>query len=261
MSASCWSSFCPKLPRLAFPQAVKLARALVAAADIAPRLPPLSRLSLELLSRRLVVLGRQEGAALPRRNAPETEIERSERRLSLAWAAFFSWLTGIAGLESRHPRARDASALLAQLFPEEERLVRPPPLLAWAESEARLSAIDREGFVVPLCAAGGAPFLEVITEAQSAFGQALEGHEGGAFSSRQQNAVIDAFARSLNAYLSAVAAELLNGDPESTALASMLFAPLAFAAEDTEPPEPVPSTLPLPWEPFDAAWDKAAAAA
>lgn len=262
-------SFGLSLPSMALPEAVRLARALVAAASLmAPQLPPLLRLSEELLSLRLRSLMRLLGASCERLHAPESEIDRAERRLARTWEAFFDWLSGLSGLSSRAARSHDALALLQHLFPDGMSLVRPPPMLAWAESEARIGAIEREGFALAMCAAGGAPFLEAIVEAQAAFGEALQSEEGGALSSAKQARLIRSFALALHAYLAALSATMLVDEAEPSSLASSLLAPLAHftrEAEPIEPIEPSPTSPPLepfePFEPFEAAWEKEGLAA
>lgn len=250
------SSFGPSLPSLSFPEAVRLGRALVAAAGVqATPLPPLLRLCSELLAMRLAALARLYGEHFPRLHANETELDRNEKRLACAWEAFFNWMRGLSGLSGRETRSQDARALLGHLFPEGLSLVRPPPLLAWAESEARLSCIEREGFALSICAAGGAPFLEAIAEAHAVFGEALREQEGGALSTKKQSQQIRSFALALHAYLAALFATLLVDEAEPSSLASSLLAPIAHFSQDAEAP---PS---LPWEPFDQAWDRAGLAA
>lgn len=245
----------PKLPRMSLAEAVLLGRALLLAASVAPRLPELVRLTRERLERRRDALARALGGRLPELHAPRLPEAHAEQRLELAWSALHSWLEALAGLSIRNQARKDAAALLDLLFPEGQGLVRPPPLLVWAESEARLTLLDREGFAAPICAAGGGPFLEAIAEAHHAFGQTLEGLEGGVFSSRRLSAVAEAFVLALHAYVAVVAAERAEGDPESAALASVLLAPLSFAALEDEPREAAGPS----WEPLDGlSWDEAA---
>jgi len=140
--------------------------------------------------------------------------------------------------------------LLATLFPDGLEPIRLPPLLEWAESEARLLRIARGSLEPPLRALGAGPFLDVLGEAHRRYGEALDGRPlaemGGALTPRRLRRALDAFALSLHAYVMGTLAELADGEADSEALAAVLLAPLEFAALGMGTAEPAhPDELPL----------------
>jgi len=224
------SSFYPvSLPRMDLGAALALARALLAAAEVAPALPVAvsrARRLLELRISALIVVA--EGRLPTALDAQRPETLAAER-LDAAWEALSSWLGGLAGLVPESEAGRDAAALLSTLFPDGRGPVRPPPLLAWAESEARLGTLQGSALGSALCALGGRPFLAVLTDTHRELAALLEGGPGGILvPSRELRRALDAFTLALHAFVAGAKAELADGEPESAALASVLFAPLDF---------------------------------
>jgi hypothetical protein len=235
---------------------IALGRALLAAAELAPRLPEPIAHGQRLLAQRLdALLEAGEGRLLPASD-PRSPIAASGRRLDAAWSGLAAFLEGFTGLSPAIAEAVEASVMLAILFPDGLEPVRPPPMLEWAESEARLVRIARGGMEPPLRALGAGPFLDVIAEAQQVYGEALDertfAEAGGAMTPRRLRHALDAFALSLHAYVMTTLAELADGEAESEALASVLLAPLELAALGIGPAqrrsreEPTLASIPPP---------------
>jgi hypothetical protein len=245
---------------------IALGRALLAAAEVPPRLPEPIAHSRRLLAERLDALIRAgEGRLLPALG-PRSPIAAHGRRLDAAWSGLAAFLEGFTGLSPAIAEAVEAAVLLAALFPDGLEPVRPPPMLEWAESEARLYRIARGGLEAPLRALGAGPFLDVIAEVQKVYGEALDertlAETGGAMPPRRLRHALDAFALALHAYVMITLAELADGDAESEATASVLLAPLEFAALGIGPAEPripeEPTVESIPPPPPSGVWSVAA---
>jgi len=250
----------PTFPRLDFAAAVALGRAFLLAALVAPRLPEAAAITRNQLVMRLELLIEAAGGRLPSPAEARSPAARSGHKLDTAWSALCLWLEGMASLSGEHPALGVAKDALDALFPEGRPLVRPPPLLEWADSEARLVRLEKGGFSEPLRALGGGPILDVLLCAHVEHARTVETIPGGALCTRRVRKALDAFALALHAHVSVILAELSDGEPESTALAHVLLGPLDFARESLEGSEPTLDAMdaleaisPLPFsEPF---WD------
>jgi len=152
------------------------------------------------------------------------------RNLDALWMALHDWLEAIAALPAHNEAARSAVEMLVGIFPEGVPLVRPPPLLEWAESEARLARIEKGGLEATLRSLGGAPFVAALREAHTHYVHTLGDTEGGALSTRAIKHCLDGAVLAIQAYVTSVIAELFDdGDPESTSHAYALLGPLDSA--------------------------------
>lgn len=247
------------LPRMDLSTGIALGRALIAAASVPPRLPEEIARSRRLLALRLDALLEASEGRIALVADPRSPIASAGRRLDSAWSGLASFLEGFTGLSPATSEAVEAAVLLASLFPDGLEPVRLPPLLEWAESEARLLRIARGGLEPPLRALGAGPFLDVITEVHQTYGKALDerplAETGGGMAPRKLRRQLDAFALALHAHVMGTLAELADGEAESDALASVLLAPLELAALGMGPAEPMipdeptlDSIPPPPWE-------------
>jgi hypothetical protein len=143
--------------------------------------------------------------------------------------ALHDWLEAIAALPAHNEVARSAVEMLVGIFPDGVPLVRPPPLLEWVESEARIARIEKGGLEATLRSLGGAPFVEALREAHTHYAQTLGNTEGGAWSTRAVKHCLDGAVLAIHAYVTCVIAELFDSDPESTNHACALLGPLDFA--------------------------------
>jgi hypothetical protein len=235
---------------------IALGRALLAAASVPPRLPELVARGQRLLAVRLDALLEAGEGRIPPVTGPRSPIASAGRRLDSAWSGLAALLEGFTGLSPVTSEALEASVLLASLFPDGLEALRLPPLLEWAESEARLLRIARGDLEPPLRALGAGPFLDVIAEAHQIYGEALDerpfAETGGATAPRRLRRVLDAYALALHAYVMSTLAALADGEDESEALAAVLLAPLELAAlgmgpmEPMAPDEPAFASMPPP---------------
>ena len=218
-----------RIPRVNLSGAIALGRALLAAADLVPRLSDPVLRAKRLLARRLDNLVALTPNQAPYFHAARSPIALAGRNLDAAWVALYEWLDAIAALPADCGAARSAVEALVGIFPRGFEMIRPPPLVEWGESEARLDRTEQGGFEATLQALGGTPFVATIRDAHATYGRALGDSEGGAWSSRAIKRSLDASALAIHAYVTCVVAELCDNDPESTMQASALLAPLDFA--------------------------------
>ncbi|MBK9266545.1 MAG: hypothetical protein IPM54_43005 [Polyangiaceae bacterium] len=223
-----FQAYVRRIPRVNLSGAIALGRALLAATDLLPRLSEPVLRAKRLLASRLDSLTAATRGHAPYFHDQRSPIALAGRNLDANWVALHDFLEALAALPAHCSAARSAVEALVGIFPNGFELVRPPPLLEWAESEARLGRIDLGGFEATLRAIGGGPFVEAIREAHAAYGRALGNAEGGAWSSRAIKRSLDASVLAIHAYVTCVIAELCDGDPESTAHLHALLAPLDF---------------------------------
>ena len=247
-----------RIPRVNLSGGFALGRALLVATDLVPRLSEPILRARRLLENRLDNLAaRLPGHDVNPQNE-RTSLALAGRTLDAGWVALHDWLEAMAALPAHQEAARTAVELLIGIFPHGMALVRPPPLLEWAESEARLARIEKDGFEPTLWALGGKPFVETIRSAHAHYANLLSHTESGAWSSRVLKQCLDGVVYAIHAYVAAVIAELFDGNPESTDQAGALLGPLDFVQYqgdvravffeqtlDAFPPPP-PATFQLP---------------
>jgi len=249
-----FQAYVRRIPRLNLVGALALGRALIAATDLVPRLSEPILRSRRLLEIRLDHLTARARGHESHPWADRAPVALAGKNLDAAWMALYDWLGAFASLPAHHPTSRTAIELLVGIFPEGVPLVRPPPLLEWAESEARIARIDKGKLESTLRSLGGMPFVETIHSAHTQYMETLGHADGGAWSSRAIKQGLDAVVLAIHAYVTNVIAELFDGTPESTDNASALLAPLDFVhlrssgsgpffeqTIDEYPPPPPPS--------------------
>jgi hypothetical protein len=212
------------LPRLSASGAVALGQALLTVAKGKTHLP-------ELIGQRLVALEAAHTAlcdALGNQAQVLPDPQRA-RNADLAtdqtWSAFHDWLIGWGKL--RGPEAESARTMYSVLFPTKLKFTRLAYRLEWAEAEARLGRIAKEGFDRKIEQMGGSVFLEQLKAAHRAYGEALgitaEGQDAAAAGLREP---LDRFLSKLRAYVLAVAAYADDPDEVSVAFTDALLIPL-----------------------------------
>lgn len=224
-----FQAYVRRMPRVNLSGAIALGRALIAATDLVPRLSEPVLRARRLLETRLDNLMARTSGHEAHPWTARSPMAMAGRDLDATWMALHDWLEAMTALPAHCEAARSAVELLVGIFPQGVTLVRPPPLLEWAESEARLARIERGGFEATLRALGGGPFVAAIQEAHLQYVQALGNTEGGAWSSRALKLSLDGAALAIHAYVTSVVAELFDGGPESTNHMYALLAPLDFA--------------------------------
>lgn len=223
-----FQAYLHRIPRVNLVGAIALGRALLAAADLVPRLSEPVLRNRRLLETRLDNLMALTWGHDMHPWANRSPLAMAGRNLDAAWMALHEWLEALGALPAHCEAARTAMELFVGIFPDGVPLVRPPPLLEWAESEARLARIEAGGFEATLRSLGGAPFVATIQQAHTTYVQALGNTEGGAWSSRAVKRCLDGAVLAIHAYVTCTIAELYDGDPESTSHVSALLAPLDF---------------------------------
>ena len=223
-----FQAYVRRIPRVNLVGAIALGRALIAATDLVPRLSESVLRARRLLETRLDKLTSRTWGHDSHPRADRSPIALAGRNLDATWMALHDWLEAIAALPAHNEAARSAVEMLVGIFPEGVPLVRPPPLLEWAESEARIARIEKGGFEAALRALGGGPFVEAIQEAHTHYVHTLGNTEGGAWSSRIVKRCLDGAVLAIHAYVTCVVAELFDDDPESTTHTCALLGPLDF---------------------------------
>jgi hypothetical protein len=86
-----------------------------------------------------------------------------------AFGAFVDWLRSLARLpEDRHPEAKDAKAVLHDVFPSGLVFLNVTSPDKWQEAENRLQLIADKGYDVTLSKLNGVPFLDELQKAHTA---------------------------------------------------------------------------------------------
>lgn len=120
-----------RIPRVNLSGAIALGRALLAAADLVPRLSDPVLRAKRLLARRLDNLVALTPNQAPYFHAARSPIALAGRNLDAAWVALYEWLDAIAALPADCGAARSAVEALVGIFPRGFEMIRPPPLVEW----------------------------------------------------------------------------------------------------------------------------------
>jgi hypothetical protein len=166
-------------------------------------------------------------------SAHDPRARAADRVLDDAWGAIQTWLLGWTRLPERsHPRIHDARELYAALFPKGLQFLTYDFKDEWKESQARLDGIAERHEDTLVEALGGRAFLDNVTRAHLAYGEALHitGGQGPDPDDDVQTA-LDATHMALREYVAQVAATVRRTEPESVGLAEHLLAPLSARTE------------------------------
>jgi hypothetical protein len=235
------------LPTLSTAAAVALGQGLLTAAKAQTALPT-------LITTRIASLETAHGKlhqALSQKPQTQPDPQRA-RNADLAedqaWSALHDWLIGWSKLQS--PDADKARNMYAVLFPTRLKFTRLPYKLEWAEADARLTRITQDAFDTEIEKLGGKPILDQLKATHLTYGETLgitaEGQDPNTTGLREP---LQAFTKSLRAYVLAVAAHADPDDSASVELTDTLLAPLqnwqSHISEPAAPTPPVP-TPPAP---------------
>ena len=236
------------LPRLSTAAAVALGQELITAAKSKIALPRLVESKFALL--------KDAHAELHHALSQQKQIDLDPKRAQVAdvaedcaWSAFHDWLVGWSKLGIAE--AEEARTMYAVLFPTRLKFSQIPYKLEWAEADARLARIAKDGFAGKIEQLGGRRILDHLIRTHRAYGEALGiAAEGQGTTTCGLHEPLSLFLARLRAYVLTVAAHADDADPESSALAESLLAPLrqwqSRSAAAEEPDEPVPPTVPTP---------------
>lgn len=241
------------LPRLNTAAAVALGQGLITAAHAQPTLPA-------LISTRLGALTATHAAlhqALSNRPQTDTDPQRirlADRAEDVAWTALHDWLLGWSRLST--PEAAQANTMHAVLFPTGLKFIRLPYKLEWAEADAKLARITSEGFDIEIQKLGGQVILDQLKAAHQAYGEALGITAEGQDSTINLREPLEAFTKTLRAYVLAVSAHEDPEDPPSIDLTDALLAPIqkweGYINATPAQPEPMPPVATTPATPTTA---------
>ena len=183
--------------------------------------------------------------------APEAEdsvlLKGFDQDVDNTWSGTDDRLLGMSRLPGE-PKAAEASALRARLFPDGLKFLTKAFKEEWAESKARLDRIDAEDLGPALDRLCGKEFLPAIRKAHQAYGDALGLTAPGAAPTVDEAPLrgpLDAFMLALRRYTTKVVAHGDDDTPEGTALMAALlwpldtWAPPAPKRTPTTPDEPV----------------------
>lgn len=227
------------LPPLGEAGTLTLVEELAAVAHDEPSLPAVVRTALahllgvaDELKKHIAARERAGSRADPRARA-------ADRALDDAWGAMQTWLLGWTRLpDDAHPRAADARALYASLFPKGLQFLMLDFKDEWTESQNRIDEIMRFKQDEVLDALGGRAFLDTVVRAHRAYGEALHiiGASGGGARPEPDMLVrrsLEATHMALREYVAQVAATVRRSEPGSMGLAELLLAPLSARAAGT----------------------------
>ncbi|MDC3953653.1 hypothetical protein KEG38_07350 [Polyangium jinanense] len=217
------------LPRMTAVSTARLLAELLETAFREPMLPaPIAddRTTLSALHETLQVeLGKRvvaEGEAPP----VVSVVDRIEDN---AFGALSDWLLSFKRLPTeRHPVAADAAMVHDTLFGQGLGFLRLRAADEWQEAETRMRILKEKGLDLVIEKLGGKPFLDELTFAHTAYGEALGITKPRPASDppslgKAQSEAIDA----LRSYVLRVAAHVRENEPATAELAERLLAPLA----------------------------------
>jgi hypothetical protein len=227
-----------------------LGQGLITAAHAQPTLPA-------LISTRLGALAATHAAlhqALSDRPQTDTDPQRiraADRAEDVAWTALHDWLLGWSRLTT--PEATQANTMHAVLFPTGLKFIRLTYRLEWAEADAKLARIAKDGYDIEIQKLGGQVILDQLKAAHQTYGEALGITAEGQDSTVNLREPLEAFNKTLRAYVLAVAAHEDPADSASTELTDALLAPIqkwegyiSASPAQPEPPAPVPPVVTTP---------------
>jgi len=218
------------VPRLDAAGAVALGNELLAAAEAVKKLPP----PVEKARVRLRLTVKELAGGLQRRlGQPEPDPARTRAADSAednAFVALYYWLDGFSRLPDSYEEAATARALSSVLFPDGLKFTKLPYKQEWAEADARLSRMTRDGLDQQILGLGGGAFIKNLQTAHKDYGEAL-----GITAAPKETAPKTSFVRepfnqfiaALRPYVLRVLAYVDDEHPETAELAEALLAPLA----------------------------------
>lgn len=242
-----------QLPRLDAASAAALVRMLLTLAEDKKKLPA----SVALAKKRLGAVHKEVADALVARLATGVadpqRTRLADRHEDLAFVALHDFLTGWSKLPAELKQAVTAQGLLQALFPTGLKFTQLSYQQQWAECQARLDRIDREGLAAQVKALGGEPFLDNLRRAHKEYGEALGVTQVRSESAPPSGVVKEPLLRlqeALRKYVLQVIAQVDEDDPVSVQLADELLAPLSeWQSRAAKPATPQDPALAEPTDP------------
>lgn len=151
-----------------------------------------------------------------------------DNALDNCWGGTDDRLLGLSRLPNE-PKAVEAAALRARLFPDGLKFLTYEYKVEWAESKARLDAIDAEKLGPEIDRLAGKEFLPAIRKAHAAYGEAL-GLSGASAAPVLDQAVLrttrDEFLNALRRYVTKIVAFGDDDTAEGEAVMKALLWPI-----------------------------------
>jgi hypothetical protein len=223
-----------QLPRFDATGAIALGERLLAVASEVPELPRSIQRAKDALEESLGVLRAAAEARLAERLAAASTndaevVNEADAILDACWTGLHDWLSGFAKLPDAHAEAREARALLGELYPDGLGFILLPYELEWGQSDLRLGRLASESLGERIKKLGGGVFIEALQAAHWQYGQLLglprmPSSEGGGKPSTRE--ALDAFGGALRIYALKVTAYVEVDEPQTGLLAKRLLAPL-----------------------------------
>jgi hypothetical protein len=221
-----------QLPRFDATGGVALGEQLLAVAASVPDLPRSIERARDALENGVAALraaaAARMAARLAQRHAHAGAVEEADNNLDACWTALHDWLTGFAKLPGERAEAREARALLAEIYPDGLGFILLPYELEWGQSDLRLGRIAGETLGERIRSLGGSVFIEALQAAHWDYGQLLglprltNAPEGRPSTAE----ALESFASTLRSYALKVTAHVDVDEPPTGALARKLLEPL-----------------------------------
>lgn len=220
------------LPRVSATGAVALGAHVLSAAEGRKKekgFPKEIQRPLDILSDKHAALsGAVSGSVVSVEGPKKADLQALDNDLDNSWGGTDDRLAGLSRLP-RQPKATEAAALRARLFPDGLKFLTLEYKVEWAESKARLDHIDAEGLGPEIDRLAGKEFLSAIRDAHAAYGQAL-GLSGPTSAPVADQAVLrpklDDFLKALRRYVTKVVAFGDDDTAEGEAVMKALLWPI-----------------------------------
>ncbi len=223
-----------QLPRFDAAGAVALGERLLAVAAEVPELPRSIKRSRDALAEDLDVLRAAAAARLAARlaftAADPSVVADADSALDTCWTALHEWLEGFSKLPAAFPESAEATALLAELYPDGLGFIMLPYELEWGQSDLRLGRIATEALGERIRKLGGGAFIEALQAAHWQYGKLLglprmpgAGVPGGKPSVGE---ALESFSSTLRVYALKVTAHVEVDEPHTGELSTRLLDPL-----------------------------------
>jgi hypothetical protein len=242
-----------RLPRLSARSAARLLQELLVAASDEKKLPAAIAADRDEMKAAHAELSAELNKRLAGEGEEPPQVRAADSVEDNAFGALFDWLSAWARLPGA-PMAGEVEAILQAVFPRGLAFLAIRPSDEWQEAELRLNLLKEKGFDTTIVKLGGKPFLDELERAHKAYGEALgittvkTSPEAPALR-EARDAALDA----VREYVLRVTAHVRKKDPQTTALAERLLAPLsvwkdraARASGQPAAPDATPSAEPSP---------------
>jgi len=250
-----------RAPIIDVPGGVGLGCALIAAAQKGAPAPV--KKAAESLRRATLEL-RDSWASAHAASGKQGDAKAADMAIDNAWAALFARLDAYASLpEARHPRSPRAAALRDRLFPGGLAFLKLAYAEEWAESDKRLTTIEREWLEGEIDSLAGPEFLAELRVAHKAYGEVL-----GITRAAKQSPAPPSFADLLRSLQRAIGGYALqwsaaaDADPRAIPLAKSALRPIddfrsaggrrasqngsSSGTQEVPAPEPATPSTPVP---------------